>query len=111
MQGQGFTEKDWQLFRNKRIEWQEAYMDRLNKEYIKLLTSDADPSEKFWTLEKRIREDKKDAGVQMDMSRSQLLGNIMSLLDEGAIVYDDLEEFSDQLKETIGTYLKRVGRL
>lgn len=111
MQGQGFTEKDWRLFRSKRIEWQEAYMDKLNKEYIELLSGDADPSEKFWTLEKRIREDKRDAGVQMDMSRSQLLSNILSLLDEGAIVYGDLEDFSDELKETIKTYLERVGRL
>lgn len=37
MQERGFTEKDWKLFRSKIADWQEAYMDRLNKEYIELL--------------------------------------------------------------------------
>lgn len=44
----GFTNKDWMLFKNKISEWQEAYIDRLNKEYIKLLSSDIAPSEKFF---------------------------------------------------------------
>lgn len=34
MQERGFTEKDWKLFRSKMADWQEAYMDRLGKEYI-----------------------------------------------------------------------------
>lgn len=34
---QGFTEADWKLFRNKIGEWQEAYMDKLNKEYIEIV--------------------------------------------------------------------------
>ena len=61
----GYTKKDWALFREKVADWQEAYMDKLNKEYIELLTGDGRPSEKFWALEERIRNDKKDylAGV------------------------------------------------
>lgn len=51
---QEFTEADWKLFRSKIGEWQEAYMDKLNKEYIELLNGDKLPSEKFWELEKRI---------------------------------------------------------
>ncbi len=30
----GFTKRDWALFREKIAGWQEAYMDKLNKEYI-----------------------------------------------------------------------------
>ena len=56
----GFTKKDWSLFREKISDWQEAYMDKLNKEYIELLNGEGTPSEKFWTLEERIRNDKKD---------------------------------------------------
>ena len=41
-----------------------------NKEYIELLNGEGTPSEKFWTLEERIRNDKKDTGVQLRMSRS-----------------------------------------
>lgn len=107
MQEREFTEKDWKLFRNKRADWQEAYMDRLNKEYIELLSKDANPSEKFWSLNKRIKEDKKKTGVQLEMSRSNLIYNILSLINEGAISFKDLEEFSDQLKETVRFFVER----
>lgn len=97
----GFTKKDWALFREKVTDWQEAYMDKLNKKYIELLNGEGKPSEKFWALENRIRNDKKDTGVQLRMSRSNCISNIVSLLNEGAITMDDLKEFSDELKETI----------
>lgn len=107
MQEREFTEKDWKLFRIKIVDWQEAYMDSLNKEYIKLLSENVNPSEKFWRLEKRIKVDKKKAGVQLDMRRSQLIYNIISLINEGAISFKDLEEFSEQLKETIRIFIER----
>ena len=111
MQERGFTEKDWKLFRKKLPGWQEAYMDRLDKEYIELLSEDVNPSDKFWRLEKRIKEDKKNTGVRAEMSRSNLLYNIISLIDEGAISYEDLEEFSDELKETIKAFIERSFRV
>lgn len=107
MQEREFTEKDWKLFRSKRADWQEAYMDRLNKGYIELLSKDANPSNKFWSLDKRIKEDKKKTGVQLEMSRSKLIYNIISLMNEGAIGFEDLEEFSDQLKETVRFFIER----
>ena len=106
MQEQGFTKKDWMLFRNKIADWQEAYMDRLNKEYIELLSEAANPSEKFWRLDKRIKEDKKKTGVQLEMSRSNLIYGIVSLINDGAIGFEDLEEFSDELKETVRVLLR-----
>ena len=100
----GFTKKDWALFREKISDWQEAYMNKLNKEYIELLSGEGRPSEKFWTLEERIRNDKKDTGVQLKMSRSNCIPNIISLLNEEFITMEDLDEFSDELKETILMY-------
>ena len=97
----GFTKKDWALFREKISDWQEAYMNKLNKEYIELLSGEGRPSEKFWTLEERIRNDKKDVGVQLKMSRSNCIPNIISLLNEEVITMEDSDEFSDELKETI----------
>ncbi len=89
------------MFRETITDWQESYMDKLNKEYIELLSGEGKPSEKFWALEERIRNDKNDTGVQLKMSRSNYIPNIISLLNEGAITMKDLEEFSDELKETI----------
>jgi hypothetical protein len=107
LQEQRFTKRDWMLFKNKIASWQESYMDKLNKEYIELLSEDADPSKKFWMLDKRIKEDKKNTGVQLEMSRSNLIHNIISLINEGAISFENLEEFSDELKETVSAFIER----
>lgn len=107
LQEQRFTKKDWTLFKNKIADWQEAYMNRLNKEYIELLSEDANPSEKFWRLDKKIKEDRKKTGVQLEMSRSTLIYNIISLINDGAISLEDLEEFSDELKETVSAFVER----
>ena len=100
------SKKDWNLFRSKSAGWQETYMDRLTKEYIELLSSEINASEKFWTLEKRIKADKRRTGVRMDVDRTEMIFNLMDLLDEGAITMDDLEEFSDDLKERMQRHLE-----
>ena len=33
------SKKDWKLFREKLPDWQENYMDKLNKQYIELLSN------------------------------------------------------------------------
>jgi len=38
LQERRVTKKDWTLFRNKIAGWQENYMDRLNKEYVELIS-------------------------------------------------------------------------
>lgn len=35
-----FSEKDWKLFRSKIADWQEVYMDKLNKEYLEDFSDD-----------------------------------------------------------------------
>ena len=96
-----FSEKDWKLFRKKLPGWQEAYMNRLCREYIDLLSSDIKASNRFWELEKRIKDDRKKTGVVATMSRSKMIFNIVNLVYDGAISMDDLEEFSDDVKESV----------
>ncbi len=98
---------DWKLFRNKVAGWQEAYMTKLNQEYIELLSSDENASEKFGNLEQRIKKDKRSVGVQINMSRSEMEMNILELLHDGVISLDDLNEFSDELKERISFLVNR----
>ena len=107
MQEQRFRKADWTLFKNKIADWQESYMNKLNEEYIELLSEDANPSEKFWRLDKRMKADRKKTGVQLEMSRSNLIYNIISLINDGAISFEDLKEFSDELKETVSAFVKR----
>lgn len=104
---QGVNERDWKLFRSKLPGWQENYMDRLNHEYMEILSGEGNPSDKFWALEERIRKDKRDAGVMVeDMSRSNMLGIIMELVREGAIGVEELGEFSEEVREFVGRWVR-----
>lgn len=93
-----FPKKDWTLFKEKIVIWQENRMTKLCSEYIELLSSFAPSSEKFWAPDERIRHDTRSAGVSVEMSRSEMPFIILRLLDEGVITVDDLAEFSDEMK-------------
>ena len=95
------NEKDWKLFREKVPGWQENYMERLNREYIELLSGEGMPSEKFWALEKRIHQDKRKKGVMMEMRRSEMELNLLKLLWEEVIGFSDLADFSEELQDRI----------
>ena len=71
-----------------------------------MLSGEGNPSDKFWALEERIRQDKKDSGVQAEMSRSNMKFILMDLLDEGAITAADLDGFSDDLRDSLLTYIE-----
>ena len=81
-------------------------MNRLCREYIDLLSSDIKASNRFWELEKRIKDDRKKTGVVATMSRSKMIFNIVNLVYDGAISMDDLEEFSDAVKESVRMLLR-----
>ena len=106
-------EKDWKLFRKLLPGWQEAYMERLAKEYMELLSSDRQASDKFWALDKRIKQDKRRTGVLVSgASRSNMFQLIINLINEEAISEDDLKEFSEDLRDTVKTRFGGIlGRL
>ena len=103
MQSNWSSKRDWLLFRSKLTGWQEAYIGRLNKEYIELLSRDGSEADKFWGLCKRIREDRRCAGVQISMRGSDPLPIICRMINEGVITLGDLHEFSDELQEAVAT--------
>ena len=107
----GCKESDWKLFRKRLPGWQEAFMDRLTKEYVAILTGEGLASDRFWALEKRLRADKRKAGVIVtDVRRSVLTSTMAQLLREGAITEDDLDGFSDELRESLH-YSMQVHRM
>ena len=101
MQANWPSKRDQLLFRERIIVWQEAYIGRLNREYIELLSRDGPEAEKFWELYRRIRRDKCCTGVQAEMRNSEILANLCRLVNEGAIGYDDLDGFSEELRENM----------
>ena len=104
-------EKDWKLFREKLPEWQEAYMERLIKDYAELLDGDEAASEKFWALDKRIRADRKRLGVCVDgVTRSKLQNILTGLIIENVISEDDLQDFSEELRESTHLWMQIFHR-
>jgi len=101
------TKHDWKLFRSKIADWQESYMEKLCKEYMKLLGGDGIASDKFWALEKRIKKDCKKPGVILEMNKQNMAWDIVSLIRDGVITPDDLEEFSDGFKEMVTIIMQR----
>lgn len=85
-------------------------MEKLVKEYIEMLSNDDKPaSEKFWTLEKRIKNDRKHPGVIIDVRKSNALYDIIRFIALDVITYDDLADFSEDLKKDIEFLLERLG--
>ena len=101
------SKKDWKLFQEKLSGWQENYMEDLVKRYVDFLNDDRKPaSEKFWELEKRIKEDKRHPGVIMKLSKSETIGNIVRLIRLKVITDDDLSDFSDELQMEVKRILE-----
>ena len=76
-------------------------MESLIREYAVLISGSEKASDKFWSLEKRIREDQQHIGVVVRMSRSNMYTNLLILLHDGVITIDDLDGFSDNLRENL----------
>ena len=82
-------------------------MEGLVKEYANFLNDDKKPaSEKFWELEKRIKEDKRQPGVIMELSQSEAIWDIVRLIRLKVITYYDLSEFSDKLQQEVKRILE-----
>ena len=95
------SKADWKLYRERVGEWQEHYMEKLVKQYIKLLSSPGNASDHFWELEKRIRRDSKHPGVIIELSKSEAIWDIAMFVKKKVIKIEDLEGFSDDLIETV----------
>ncbi len=105
-------EKDWKLFRKKLPGWQEDCMNRLNKEYMEILSQEGkNPSDIFWELDSRLKRDKNLTGViARDMRRSNMYGLLIDLLRENTITLDDLSDFSEELQERLRWLIKPEER-
>jgi hypothetical protein len=101
------SKKDWKVFREKLPRWQENYMEGIIKDYAVLLSDNSKTaSDKFWELEKRIKADKKHPGVIMTVQKSETIWNIAYLIRLKVITYDDLVDFSDELKQEVKRILE-----
>lgn len=101
------SKSDWKLYREKVPEWQEHYMERLTKEYIALLSGQGNASDHFWELEKRIKQEKKNPGVIIEMRKSSAIWDIAAFVGRGIITMDELDGFSEDLIDAVKLILSR----
>lgn len=101
-------ESDWKVFKKKIPEWQNNHYSNLNKKYIGILQDDSlNEADRYWKLDKEIKEDKKKPGVYIDYRRSKMEDDIIELLLYKVIDINNLEGFSEELID----YLKEVIKL
>ena len=100
-----YKESDWKLFRKLIPVWQERYITKLNKEYIGILIQDKNASTIFWELNDRIKKDRSNPGVIIEMNKSLLVENLISLIKHNVITFDELNDFSEETKESIKMWL------
>ena len=96
------SKADWKLLRVKIAEWQERYMAHLIQEYMQLLSDETqNPSDRFWALEKKVKNDRRHPGVLIRLQKSNAIYDMVSLIRLGVISFEDLADFSDNLKECV----------
>ena len=61
------------------------------KEDIDMLNGNGNASDKFWELEERIKKDKKHPGVMIELSKGNMIFDIVALINSGVITTADLE--------------------
>lgn len=100
------SKRDWKLFREYVPKWQARYIEKLNREYVELLSSEGDPADHFWELEERIRKDKKHPVMTIGTDKGDAVYDIVLLCRMGVIGMDDLEGFSEGTKDTVRRLLE-----
>ena len=102
------SKSDWKFYREKIGVWQESYMEKLNNEYNYLLSAtDKKASDKFWALEKRIKNDRRHSGVIIEMRKSNAIYDMVSLVRLGVITCEDLTDFSEDLQQAVKYMVER----
>ena len=101
------SKRDWKLFQERVPDWQERYMERLTKEYIKMLSAPGNASDHFWELEKRIKKDKKHPGVMLEMRKSSAIWDIAAFVRYKVISMADLEGFSEDFIKAVQSIMSR----
>lgn len=76
-------------------------MGRLLREYAELLQSESLASEKFLELEQRIKKDKRSRGVVLEIKKQNVIYDLVAMLLDGIITFDDIKDFSDDLKDAV----------
>ncbi|MBQ2030893.1 MAG: multidrug transporter, partial [Lachnospiraceae bacterium] len=80
---------------------------QLTKKYIEMLSYPGNSSDHFLEHEKRIRNDKKQPGVMVEMNKSEAIWDIAIFIKKKVITLKDLEGFSEDLIDSVTEIINR----
>lgn len=100
-------ESDWRQFCAMVPDLRERYLKAKNQELVNMLTrSDQTPTEQFWaTLEQMKKESQILRDCLDNHSRSKMSMSMMLMLRHGMLKKEDLNKFSDELREQLMVFL------
>ena len=76
--------------------------------HAEILSRESSASDNFRELEKRIRNDKKSPGVIITLSKQNMVSNLIVLINQEVIGFENLEGFSDEVKEIVKHFTDRA---
>ena len=76
-------------------------------DFVRTIKRHVNASDKFWKLGERIKKDKKHPGVMLELSKENMVFDIVALINKGVITTADLADFSDEIKESVDFLLHR----
>ena len=96
-------ERDWKTFRKMIPNLRERYLKDKNLEIKKLLEAkNKNETERFWEARHRIEKERKILVDCLDgHSRSNMFRHMILMYGYGILKEEDLNEFSDELKNQI----------
>lgn len=105
-------ESDWKTFRKSVPEWRERHLLEKNKEIIAILSDGSKtPTERFWDAEEKMKKEGRILVECLDgHSRSKMQWYLFLMHRHGLIRDDDLEEFSEDLRDHILAASRNLGR-
>jgi hypothetical protein len=94
-------ESDWKQFRKLVPGLRERYLEKVNQQVAALLAdAERTPTERFWDVQERIE---KEEGVLRacfdDHRRSKMIFAMAAMQSRGVLNDNDLEGFSEELRE------------
>ena len=100
----------WDLMtseKNKRSKYHfDSRGEHYNLQQVPDPANTGNASDHYWTLEKRIRQDKKNPGVLIEIRKSTAIQDIAYLVGDGVITMDELEGFGEELIDAVKLILQ-----
>lgn len=97
------TKQDWKTFQASLPDFRERYLAERNKTFIAILNDDKrTPTEQFWDAYDAMKKQDKILRDCLDgYSKSDMDLHILLMLRHGLMKEDDLNAFSDELREWV----------